>query len=147
MGCECGGLSRMRMRKKGTTIHSKGYPRVTCGPLRHQYVHRVVAAALVGRPLTKDEEVHHTDSDKKNFWFTNLYVLGTKDHSWVSSKQAWFMRNNDAIAKQRWDEFMREKHAQQVEEISLAKQAGVPWRGQPDGTLEAAFMQCSTVRQ
>ncbi len=47
--------------KTGTTCKTtKRYPRCTAGPLRHKYIHRIVAAALLGRELTKDEEVHHT---------------------------------------------------------------------------------------
>jgi len=37
------------MRAGVTNKTTKGYPRVTAGPLRHQYVHRIVAAALIGR--------------------------------------------------------------------------------------------------
>lgn len=93
--------------KNGTTAKTtKGYPRVTAGPLRNQYVHRIVAAALLGRELTKDEQVHHKDGDRRNFWFTNLFVLGEMDHGWVSSKQKWFMDNRDDRLLKEWNEFM-----------------------------------------
>lgn len=93
----------------GTTYKTtKGYPRVTAGPLRNQYVHRVVAAAMLGRELRKDEEVHHRDGDRRNFWFSNLLVLGSTDHGWVSAKQAHFMRTLDAIEKDAWEKYMTE---------------------------------------
>lgn len=121
----------------GTTCKTtKKYPRVTAGPLRHQYVHRVVAAAMLGRPLTKDEEVHHADGDRRNFWFTNLIVMGGKDHGWVSAKQAWFMRNRDAKQKQEWDSFMEEEAAQFQNDVALAKSFDKPWAPLPDGELQ-----------
>src|ERR1700690_1969568 len=84
------------MRGAGTTTKTtKGYPRMTAGPLRNQYIHRVVAAALLGRELTRDEEVHHKDGDRRNCWFTNLWVIGEVDHEWVSAKQHLFMNNRD----------------------------------------------------
>ena len=126
--------------KTGTTCKTtKGYPRCTAGPLRHQYLHRVVAAAMVGRELTRDEEVNHKDQDRRNFWFTNLFVLGNKDHGWVSAKQSHFMRQLDAKEKTRWEEFMAEQEAQQAVEIQQSKSEGVPWTGRPDGALRQAW--------
>lgn len=48
--------------RKGFTITAKGYRRITCGPDRHQYAHRVKARECMkasGRELTPDMEVHH----------------------------------------------------------------------------------------
>jgi hypothetical protein len=121
----------------GTTCKTtKRYPRVTAGPLRHQYVHRIVAAAMVGRALTKDEEVNHKDQDRRNFWFENLFILGSQDHGWVSAKQSHFMRHRDEELKREWDSFMKEKEKEQGVEIARAKNDGVPWQGKPDGSLQ-----------
>lgn len=126
--------------KAGTTCKTtKGYPRCTAGPLRHQYLHRVVAAAMVGRELTRDEEVNHKDQDRRNFWFTNLFILGNQDHGWVSSRQAYYFRHLDAREKARWDTFMAEQETQQATEIARAKSEGVPWTGRPDGALRQAW--------
>ena len=80
-------------------------------------MHRMVAAALIGRDLDKSEEVHHLDADRKNCHFLNLMVLGQKDHSWVSSRQAWFMREKDKREKRDWDEFMSEKDTEFRDEV------------------------------
>lgn len=123
--------------KNGTTVRTtKRYPRVTAGPLRHQYVHRVVAAALIGRALTRDEEVHHKDGDRRNFWFENLMVLGEKDHGWVSAKQAHFMRHRDAREKTEWDEFMAAEAIRFQNEALLAKNSGQPWYNENDGQMQ-----------
>ena len=125
--------------KTGTTCKTtKKYPRVTAGPLRHKYIHRVVAAALIGRELTKDEEVHHKDSDRRNFNWDNLLVLGSKDHGWVSSKQNWYMKAHDILLKQQWDDYMDEESARFDKEVAAAKAAGVPWNTE-DGKMRERF--------
>ena len=112
----------------GTTCKTtKGYPRITAGPLRHHYIHRVVAAALVGRDLLESEQVNHKDQNRLNFHFSNLYILGEKDHGWVSAKQAWYMKELDIKAKSEWDKFMAEQEAQQAVAIAQAKAEGRPW--------------------
>jgi hypothetical protein len=125
--------------KTGTTCKTtKKYPRVTAGPLRHKYIHREIAAAMIGRELTKDEQVDHRDRDRRNFKYTNLVIRGEKDHGFVSSRQAYFMRSRDAKEKAEWDEFMAEQDAKQAKEIAEAKASGVPWYGK-DGDLQAAW--------
>lgn len=125
----------MQLRNGCTHKTTKRYPRCTAGPLRNQYIHRVVAAAMVGRDLTKDEEVNHKDQDRRNFHFSNLFILGQYDHGWVSAKQSHFMRHLDAAEKVRWDDYMKEKEAEQAAEVARAKSSGVPWQGRPDGSL------------
>jgi|SRR6185369_6439465 len=115
----------MSRYKRGVTLKTtKGYPRITAGPLRNQYLHRVVAEAMLGRKLNKDEEVHHRDGDRLNFHHSNLMILGEYDHGWVSSRQAWFMRQKDKQEKRDWDE-----------EIIAAKATGNAW-AYADGHIE-----------
>lgn len=128
-----------RAARAGTTHKTtKGYPRLTAGPLRNQYVHRVVAAAWVGRPLRRDEEVHHRDGNKLNPAHTNLLILGSSDHGWVSAKQAWYMKSLDIRAKAEWDEFMELEADRQQTEIRQAKASGQPWES-CDGSLQQAW--------
>jgi hypothetical protein len=54
-----------------TTQKKKGqrklkYLRISAGPLRGQYVHRLIVAAKIGRPLTEDETVDHEDGNTLN---------------------------------------------------------------------------------
>lgn len=94
---------------------------------------------MLGRELRKDEEVHHKDQDRRNFWFSNLFILGSWDHGWVSAKQAYFMRTRDAREKQEWDQFMAEQGTAQANEIAAAKAEGYTWRGPQDGALQVAW--------
>ena len=95
----------MAKRKDGTKIDSKGYLTITAGPLRGVRVHRLVAAAKLGRPLTKDEDVHHIDGDKSNPHPDNLNVLGHSQHGAVSAKQHWYLKEHDIKLKNEWDEW------------------------------------------
>lgn len=126
-------------RGHGTTCKTtKGYPRVTKGPLRHKYIHRIVAAALIGRELHKSEEVHHKDSDKLNFHHGNLLVYGARDHGWVSAKQAWYMRQKDKREKAEWDKFMDEEAKRFDQAVTIAKGAEQPWAN-VDGLVAHRF--------
>ena len=109
-------------RKAYTNKSTKGYPRITAGPLRGQYIHRVVAAAMLGRKLRKDEQVDHRDHNRLNFSHTNLIIRGEADHGWVSAKQAWFMKQKDGKLKQEWDEFMAQKDDEQQLQVARAKE-------------------------
>jgi len=55
------------LRKEGTTIHEKGYIRITAGPWRHRYLHRIIAGILwdikYHEPLPDRIEVHHLDGN------------------------------------------------------------------------------------
>lgn len=140
------------MINTGTTCKTtKRYPRVTAGPLRHKYVHRIVAAALLGRELERSEEVHHKDHDRRNFNWDNLMVLGAVDHGWVSAKQAWYMRELDVKLKQEWDEFMVAEEKRFDGQIQEAKKNGKPWEAE-DGKIEErwesrrAFTPAEVVR-
>lgn len=111
------------LRNGHTMKTTKGYPRFSAGPLRGQYVHRVVAEALLGRKLKKDEQVHHRDGDKLNCRWDNIIIRGVSDHGWVSAKQAWFMKQQDGALKQEWDEFLAERDEQQQVAIAVVRGA------------------------
>src|SRR5271157_5913073 len=121
---------------------TKRYPRVTAGPLRHKYIHRIVTAALIGRELTRDEEVHHKDKDRRNFNWDNLMVIGSKDHGWVSAKQNWYMKTHDIQLKKEWDEFMASEEKRFDAQVQAAKAAGEPWQ-QEDGKMEERYAEAT----
>lgn len=95
------------------------------------------------RPLRKDEEVHHRDEDKRNFAFTNLFVLGSKDHHFVSAKQSYFMRMRDQREKEEWDKFMEAEAKSFKQNVERSRESGEEWKC-VDGRLEgkwAAYQQ------
>lgn len=85
----------------GTSIEN-GYPRISMGPLRKRYVHILIAEAMLGRELRKDEHVHHIDGDKTNPKWTNLLVLGEAVHNAVSAKQYWYLKQKYAKERAAW---------------------------------------------
>jgi len=86
-------------------IDDKGYPRISAGPMRGQRLHRIIAAAKLGRPLRPDEDVHHLDGDKLNFAPGNLQVLGHREHGCVSVKQHYYVKQHDIHLEAEWNEY------------------------------------------
>ena len=66
--------------KGGTYINSDGYLRISAGPLRNVYVHRLVLEAKLGRPLAEDEEAHHINGDKLDCRADNLEARKVEHH-------------------------------------------------------------------
>lgn len=70
------------------TEKKQPYLRITAGPQRNCYVHRLIAEAMLGRPLRKDETVHHKDGNTLNNRWTNLEVLLLSDHARLGNAEA-----------------------------------------------------------
>lgn len=82
--------------KDGTVLLAAGnYPRMSCGPMRFTLVHVLVAEAMLGRKLRKDEHVHHIDGDTTNPAWTNLLVIGEDIHNAVSTRQYYYLKQKD----------------------------------------------------
>lgn len=65
----------------GTRSHnSDGYITVKVGQGKWVLQHRVLMAQMMGRPLEKEEVVHHIDCNKGNNTVTNLYLCRDKSH-------------------------------------------------------------------
>ena len=96
-------------------ISQKGYPRFsTGGPLHGKYVHRYVIEKKLGRPLKKDEEVHHGRGGKLDFSQENLTIMGHREHGWVSAKQAFWMRLLDIKAEKEFYAAIDEMEAEGI---------------------------------
>lgn len=69
----------------GTTLNAgakskKPYLRVSAGPLRGEYVHRLVMEGMLGRRLAPEEQVEHEDGDGLNARWTNLRLTTDAEH-------------------------------------------------------------------
>ena len=91
--------------QRGAYIDDKGYIRLAVQPLRGVRLHRLVAAAMLGRPLKHDEDVHHKNGNKLDCRPENLEVLGHREHGCVSAKQHWYLEAHDIRLRSEWDEF------------------------------------------
>jgi len=61
------------------------YPRISAGPCRNIYVHRLVAEALLRRRLKPNETVDHKDTNSLNPDPTNLQVVSWADHAKITN--------------------------------------------------------------
>lgn len=113
-----GRFSRADGESYGTYVDEKGYPRISSGPQRGKRVHTLVAEAMLGRELKRDEQVHHIDEDKKNCDWRNLKILNERDHGAVSAKQAWYFKEHDIKNEKEWNEYFdSEERNGQAEQV------------------------------
>ncbi len=81
--------------KGGSYLSSQGYrfvmrkdhPRAINGGYVPEQV--VVVEDFIGRPLMKDEVVHHIDSDKLNNEISNLYLFTKREHDDYHRMRRW----------------------------------------------------------
>jgi hypothetical protein len=64
----------------GVTIDSNGYRRIRVGKYKYRNEHIIVAEKAIGRPLAKDEVVHHKNGDRLDNHPDNLMVMKNSDH-------------------------------------------------------------------
>lgn len=88
--------------RQGTYLSDKGYPRLSAGPERGKYVHILIAEAMMGRELKRDEIVHHKDGDRCNPRWTNLLVINERVHNAVSARQYWYLKQKFAREQAAW---------------------------------------------
>lgn len=75
---------------------------MSCGPQVNKFVHVLVAEAMLGRKLRKDEHVHHKDGNVKNPCWTNLLVIDAKTHNAVSIRQYWYLKQKFSREDAAW---------------------------------------------
>lgn len=94
----------MAAMRNGTShrSHRDGYPRITAGPQRFKFVHVLVAEAMLGRELRKDEHVHHGDGNTKNPKWTNLLVVGKEIHNAISTRQYFYLKQKFSREESAW---------------------------------------------
>ncbi len=88
---------------------------MSAGPLRGIRIHRIIAAAKLGRPLTKDEDCHHRNGNKLDFSPDNILVMGHREHGCVSAKQHFVLEQKDIHLKSEWDEFLEQERREGVQ--------------------------------
>ena len=57
-----------------------------------EYVHRLVMSTLMGRPLRRNEHVHHVDGNRQNNRPDNLQLLSAGEHCWRTHRRLEFLR-------------------------------------------------------
>ena len=76
--------------KYGTRVNHDGYLQVSAGPLRGQYVHRLVLEAKLGRPLADDEEAHHINANRLDCRPENLEARPVDKHrAYLNGRPQW----------------------------------------------------------
>jgi hypothetical protein len=76
--------------KGGTYLNGDGYLKISAGPLRGQYVHRLVLEAKLGRALAEDEEAHHINGDRLDPRPENLEAVKVDEHrAFLNGHPAW----------------------------------------------------------
>lgn len=64
------------------------YLRISAGPLRGQYVHRLIMEAKLGRPLTEEETVDHEDGNTLNDAPSNLVgPISWEEHGRITQRR------------------------------------------------------------
>lgn len=74
-------IRRGRERGAGFSVKPNGYVEFTRGPHKGRAIHRVVAEQMIGRPLARDEVVHHKDGNRQNNRPENLQVMTRAEHT------------------------------------------------------------------
>lgn len=92
-------------RWRGGRYFPKGYVRITAGPHRGKYEHRVIASQAWeethGHPLPRSHEVHHLDFVRAHNCRQNLLILGPGLHralhqdGWSRSERGTYCRREE----------------------------------------------------
>ena len=78
------------MRKRGNKRVDSGYITVCVGKNERKKEHVLIAENVLGRPLRRDECVHHINGDKLDNRNCNLLICSRSYHTWLH----WTERKN-----------------------------------------------------
>lgn len=73
-------LAHAEVNASGFSHKASGYIEHTRGEHKGRGQHRVVMEQYLGRPLNRNEHVHHRDENKSNNDISNLEVLSISEH-------------------------------------------------------------------
>jgi hypothetical protein len=85
--------------KGGRRIDRFGYWIVCVAPGRYRREHRIIAERALGRPLARNETVHHIDGNRLNN-VDNLMIMSHSYHQWLERKLEW-RRNPSKVSADR----------------------------------------------
>lgn len=89
-------INKIRKRKNRTL---QKYIRIGAGPQRGEYVHRMIVAARIGRPLTDEEEIDHKDGNTLNNDPSNLSdPMSAGEHTQIENERR-RRKREEAICK------------------------------------------------
>ena len=74
--------------KGGRTITHAGYISICIGNGKRRLEHILIAEKILGRPLKKDECVHHVNGDKTDNRNKNLVICTKSYHRWLECRMA-----------------------------------------------------------
>lgn len=77
--------------------HARGFVRFRFLPLQRSEAHRLIAAAVRGGPLRRDEQVHHVDGNRRNNRPDNLQIVGSVFHHVEKHSRAGGMRPTSGL--------------------------------------------------
>lgn len=105
-------VRRLLRKAEGLRPNAGGYVQLRIAR-NHRYAHRLVMEILLGRPLRRDEHVHHLDGNKVNNRPSNLQLLSASAHNSQTNRRhplvrfcEWcgnpFLRHNNGNGEQRF---------------------------------------------